>query len=78
MKQKDIKFDVRPGEPIYLLCRYGRFVAFGSALPNGIAKIFSGHEHFEWYRRRYTTRILPGDRLIKYVPAAEDPKMEED
>ena len=65
---KKINGEIRPGEPIYLLKRNGRLV---SSETNTV-KIFSGPEHLNWYRRRYTTRILPSDKLIKYVPAPEE------
>ena len=55
--------------PIYLLIRGDKFVLSGNSCA---AKIFMSVEHFNWWRRRYPTQILPTDKLVKYVPAHEE------
>lgn len=66
----------RPGpkDPIYVLFRYGRPIYTDGNVP----RIFFSPEHYDWYRNRYPTTFLSTDVLVKYVPVAEDPKMEED
>ncbi len=72
MKEPKVK---RPkaGDPIFLLYRHGKMVDAGNAYP----RIFYSEEHFEMARKMRPRNYLSTDVLVKYVPAAEDPKMEE-
>lgn len=73
---KKPKYDMpKPGGAIYLLIRYGQFVVNDA----NTVKVFVSRDHYEWYRRRYPTRILSTDRLVKYVQDFDlDPKTKED